>query len=60
MKLYRYDSKFQLVIYLPNMMQFLENSTILLFHYDGRVNEWDEFEWSQQSIHISTRKQAKW
>ncbi|KAJ1704273.1 hypothetical protein LUZ63_004052 [Rhynchospora breviuscula] len=42
------------------VQKFSENFTILLFHYDGRVNEWDEFEWSQQAIHISTRKQAKW
>ncbi|XP_078169511.1 uncharacterized protein LOC144563926 [Carex rostrata] len=42
------------------VQKFSENFTILLFHYDGRVNEWDEFEWSQRAIHISTRKQAKW
>jgi hypothetical protein len=42
------------------VQKFSENFTILLFHYDGRVNEWDEFDWSQRAIHISTRKQAKW
>ncbi|XP_078169778.1 uncharacterized protein LOC144564130 isoform X1 [Carex rostrata] len=42
------------------VQKFSENFTILLFHYDGRVNEWDEFEWSQRAFHISTRKQAKW
>ncbi|KAJ4757457.1 hypothetical protein LUZ62_067832 [Rhynchospora pubera] len=42
------------------VQKFSENFTILLFHYDGRVNEWDEFEWSQRAIHISARKQAKW
>jgi Protein of unknown function (DUF707) len=42
------------------MMQFSENFTIALFHYDGRLNEWDEFEWSRRAIHISTRKQTKW
>lgn len=40
--------------------QFSENFTILLFHYDGRTNEWDEFEWSKKAIHVSTRKQTKW
>ncbi|XP_058781571.1 uncharacterized protein LOC131655779 isoform X2 [Vicia villosa] len=40
--------------------KFSENFTILLFHYDGRVNEWDEFEWSKKAIHVSTRKQTKW
>jgi hypothetical protein len=40
--------------------KFSENFTILLFHYDGRVSEWDEFEWSKSAIHVSVRKQAKW
>ncbi|KAG9132221.1 hypothetical protein Leryth_017077 [Lithospermum erythrorhizon] len=37
-----------------------ENFTILLFHYDGRTSEWDEFEWSKRAIHVSVRKQTKW
>jgi hypothetical protein len=41
-------------------LQFSENFAILLFHYDGRVTEWDEFEWSKRAIHISARRQAKW
>lgn len=41
-------------------IQFSENFTIVLFHYDGRVNEWDEFDWSKRVIHISVRKQTKW
>ena len=40
--------------------QFSENFTILLFHYDGRTTEWDEFEWSKRAIHVSARKQTKW
>ncbi|KAK4759044.1 hypothetical protein SAY87_020345 [Trapa incisa] len=40
--------------------KFSENFTILLFHYDGRTTEWDEFEWSKRAIHISARKQTKW
>ncbi|XP_057948782.1 uncharacterized protein LOC131144263 [Malania oleifera] len=40
--------------------KFSENFTILLFHYDGRTTEWDEFEWSKQAIHVSVRKQTKW
>jgi len=34
--------------------------TVMLFHYDGRTTEWDEFEWSKQAIHVSARKQTKW
>ncbi|TKW24733.1 hypothetical protein SEVIR_3G069100v4 [Setaria viridis] len=40
--------------------KFSDNFAILLFHYDGRVTEWDEFEWSKRAIHISVRKQTKW
>ncbi|XVE85174.1 hypothetical protein DITRI_Ditri17bG0070300 [Diplodiscus trichospermus] len=40
--------------------KFSENFTILLFHYDGRTNEWDEFEWSKKAIHVSVRRQTKW
>ncbi|KAG9451654.1 hypothetical protein H6P81_011619 [Aristolochia fimbriata] len=34
--------------------------TVLLFHYDGRTSEWDQFEWSKRAIHVSARKQTKW
>ncbi|KAF3337451.1 hypothetical protein FCM35_KLT18038 [Carex littledalei] len=37
-----------------------KNFTVILFHYDGRLNEWDEFEWSKEVIHITARKQTKW
>ncbi|XP_057549424.1 uncharacterized protein LOC130827659 isoform X2 [Amaranthus tricolor] len=40
--------------------KFSDNFTIILFHYDGRTNDWDEFEWSKRAIHISARKQTKW
>ncbi|KAG7012780.1 hypothetical protein SDJN02_25533, partial [Cucurbita argyrosperma subsp. argyrosperma] len=43
-----------------NSSQFSENFTILLFHYDGRTTEWDDFEWSKRAIHVSARKQSKW
>ncbi|CAA2938969.1 uncharacterized protein LOC111406312 [Olea europaea subsp. europaea] len=41
-------------------LQFSENFTIVLFHYDGRASEWDEFEWSKRAIHVSAKKQTKW
>ncbi|CAM8984168.1 unnamed protein product [Rhodiola kirilowii] len=40
--------------------KFSDNFSILLFHYDGRTTEWDEFEWSKQAIHVSVPKQTKW
>ncbi|XP_010501366.1 PREDICTED: uncharacterized protein LOC104778611, partial [Camelina sativa] len=40
--------------------KFSEDFQILLFHYDGRTTEWDQFEWSKKAIHISAKKQTKW
>ncbi|XP_042512025.1 uncharacterized protein LOC122087100 [Macadamia integrifolia] len=40
--------------------KFSEDFTILLFHYDGRTSEWDQFEWSKRAIHVSARRQTKW
>ncbi|XP_024047293.1 uncharacterized protein LOC18051204 [Citrus clementina] len=40
--------------------KFSENFTIMLFHYDGRTSDWEEFEWSKRAIHVSARKQTKW
>ncbi|CAN8295049.1 unnamed protein product [Cochlearia groenlandica] len=40
--------------------KFSEDFQILLFHYDGRITEWDQFEWSKNAIHISAKKQTKW
>ncbi|KAL4573959.1 hypothetical protein LXL04_020781 [Taraxacum kok-saghyz] len=40
--------------------KFSDNFTVLLFHYDGRTTEWNEFEWSKRAIHISVPKQTKW
>ncbi|MBA0600846.1 hypothetical protein Gorai_004041, partial [Gossypium raimondii] len=32
----------------------------MLFHYDGIVDEWKDFAWSDQVIHVSARNQTKW
>ncbi|CAN1171874.1 hypothetical protein LINPERHAP2_LOCUS29831 [Linum perenne] len=40
--------------------KFSDDFTIMLFHYDGRVTEWDEFEWSKTAIHVSVKRQTKW
>ncbi|XP_043706994.1 uncharacterized protein LOC122656489 isoform X2 [Telopea speciosissima] len=36
------------------------NFVLMLFHYDGMVDEWREFKWSDQAIHISAINQTKW
>lgn len=37
-----------------------ENFTVMLFHYDGVVDEWNEFPWSKGAIHIAASNQTKW
>ncbi|XP_042493415.1 uncharacterized protein LOC122073006 isoform X2 [Macadamia integrifolia] len=36
------------------------NFVLMLFHYDGVVDEWREFEWGDQAIHVSAINQTKW
>ncbi|KAL2254275.1 UNVERIFIED_CONTAM: hypothetical protein Sindi_0222200, partial [Sesamum indicum] len=33
---------------------------VMLFHYDGVVDEWHDFEWSDRVIHVSATNQTKW
>ncbi|VAI90829.1 unnamed protein product [Triticum turgidum subsp. durum] len=49
-----------LIVFSSSLLQFSDNFAILLFHYDGHVTEWDEFECSKRAIHISVSKQTKW
>ncbi|MED6153950.1 hypothetical protein PIB30_107157, partial [Stylosanthes scabra] len=35
------------------------NFTIILFHYDGKVNEWSDLDWSRTAIHIAAQNQTK-
>jgi hypothetical protein len=52
--------EYTILIILLSVLQFSDNFAILLFHYDGRVSEWEEFEWSKRAIHVSVSKQTKW
>ncbi|XP_031407859.1 uncharacterized protein LOC116216077 isoform X2 [Punica granatum] len=43
------------------VMKFmLNNFTVMIFHYDGVVDEWNKFEWSSRAIHVSAVSQTKW
>ncbi|XP_061357383.1 uncharacterized protein LOC133301721 [Gastrolobium bilobum] len=33
---------------------------VMLFHYDGIVDGWKDFEWSNHVIHVSAINQSKW
>lgn len=37
-----------------------ENFTVMLFHYDGIVDEWNVFPWSRRAIHVVASNQTKW
>ena len=37
-----------------------ENFTVILFHYDGNVNDWHDFGWSDSAIHVVANHQTKW
>jgi len=48
-------------IHLPFLWQFSSSEfVVMLFHYDGTVDEWKEFEWSETAIHVSVVNQTKW
>ncbi|KAG0461130.1 hypothetical protein HPP92_021427 [Vanilla planifolia] len=38
----------------------LSNFTVMLFHYDGTVDEWRDFQWSNNVLHVSAINQTKW
>ncbi|KAL1553248.1 hypothetical protein AAHA92_13948 [Salvia divinorum] len=41
--------------------KFLENDfVVMLFHYDGVVEKWNDLEWSDKAIHVSVVNQTKW
>ncbi|TYH71370.1 hypothetical protein ES332_D05G181300v1 [Gossypium tomentosum] len=37
-----------------------ENFTIVLFHYDGKVDGWWDLDWCDKAIHIVAHNQTKW
>eukprot|EP00262_Sarcandra_glabra_P002287 TRINITY_DN12560_c0_g4_i2.p1 TRINITY_DN12560_c0_g4~~TRINITY_DN12560_c0_g4_i2.p1 ORF type:complete len:292 (+),score=41.06 TRINITY_DN12560_c0_g4_i2:731-1606(+) len=36
------------------------NFTVMLFHYDGVVDEWRDLPWSDRPLHVSAINQTKW
>nr|XP_043610035.1 uncharacterized protein LOC122581811 [Erigeron canadensis] len=37
-----------------------ENFTVILFHYDGKVDGWRDLQWNNKVIHIVAQNQTKW
>ncbi|XP_019223991.1 PREDICTED: uncharacterized protein LOC109205705 isoform X1 [Nicotiana attenuata] len=41
--------------------KFLEHDfVVMLFHYDGVVDEWNDLDWSSRVLHVSAMNQTKW
>ncbi|KAL8554050.1 hypothetical protein ACS0TY_002325 [Phlomoides rotata] len=41
--------------------KFLSNDfSVMLFHYDGVVDEWHDLDWSNSVVHVSVSNQTKW
>ncbi|KAJ0248147.1 Lysine ketoglutarate reductase trans-splicing-like protein [Hirschfeldia incana] len=36
------------------------NFTVVLFHYDGHMDQWWDLEWTSKAIHIVAQDQTKW
>ncbi|KAK3229475.1 hypothetical protein Dsin_001356 [Dipteronia sinensis] len=36
------------------------NFVVMLFHYDGNIDGWKSFDWSNRVIHVSAMNQTKW
>lgn len=55
---------FRIVVFsfsLLHRMQFLSDDfTIMLFHYDGVLDEWRDLHWTDNIIHVSALNQTKW
>lgn len=37
-----------------------EDFTRIIFHYDNKVTEWEDLEWSSRAIHVAALHQTKW
>ncbi|KAI3741122.1 hypothetical protein L1987_58789 [Smallanthus sonchifolius] len=37
-----------------------ENFTVILFHYDGKLDGWRDLKWSRKAVHIVADNQTKW
>lgn len=33
---------------------------VMLFHYDGVVDDWKQYPWNEHAIHVSVMNQTKW
>ncbi|ONK79737.1 uncharacterized protein A4U43_C01F9550 [Asparagus officinalis] len=38
----------------------LAKCSVIVFHYDGNVDEWRDLEWNDRAIHILAHNQTKW
>jgi hypothetical protein len=36
-----------------------DDFTVMLFHYDGAVEQWSDVEWSSRAVHVAAKGQTK-
>lgn len=58
--LYNPWSYINLFFFLYDLQFPLSDFMIMLFHYDGLVDEWKDLKWSSSAIHVSAPHQTKW
>ncbi|CAL5080002.1 unnamed protein product [Urochloa decumbens] len=37
-----------------------DDFAVMLFHYDGAVEQWGDFDWSERAVHVAAKGQSKW
>ena len=42
------------------MQFFSDGFSIMIFHYDGAVEQWGDLEWSRRAVHVAVPGQTKW
>lgn len=51
----------QLIAFYSLLLQFLSYGfVVMLFHYDGVVDEWKDFKWCDRVLHVAAINQTKW
>lgn len=49
------------MILIAEDFQFpLQDFVVMLFHYDGVLDDWNQYPWSAHAIHVSVMNQTKW
>ncbi|CAH8352598.1 unnamed protein product [Eruca vesicaria subsp. sativa] len=42
------------------IQKFSRDFVVMLFHYDGFVEDWKQYPWNEHAVHVSVMNQTKW